>query len=94
VVGSLRRAEVFKRAIVNFEQPVGDMNSVIGVDTDQMGIEGRVMQLCQRQTIRHDRLPELLVRIHDDVGGIQQSPLGYMGNRAPPPIGRKNGISE
>jgi hypothetical protein len=35
-------------AIVDFEQPVGDLNSVIGVDTDLMGVEGRVMQLRQR----------------------------------------------
>ena len=36
---------------MDFEQPIGDVNSVIGVDTDQVGIEGRVMQLRQRQAV-------------------------------------------
>jgi hypothetical protein len=34
-----------KRAIMNFEQPVGNVNSVIRVDADQVGIERRVMDL-------------------------------------------------
>jgi len=25
---------------MDFEQPVGDLNSVIGIDADQVGIEG------------------------------------------------------
>jgi len=33
---------------MNFEQPVRDVYSVIGVDADQMGVEGCVMQLRQR----------------------------------------------
>ena len=49
-----------KRTIVDFKQPVGDMNSEIGID----------------------RLPKLLVRVHDDVRGIEQSRLGQMGNCA------------
>jgi hypothetical protein len=35
--------EFEKRAIVAFEQPIGDVNAIIGVDADQMGVEGRVM---------------------------------------------------
>ena len=37
--------EFKKRAIMDFEQPVGDVNSVIGVDPDQVGVEGCVMDL-------------------------------------------------
>ena len=33
------------------------------------------MKLGQRQTIRHDRLPKLLVCVDDDVGRIEQSLL-------------------
>jgi hypothetical protein len=29
---------------VDFEQPVGDMDAEIGVDTNQVGIECRVME--------------------------------------------------
>ena len=70
--------EFEERAIVDFEQPIGDVNSVIGVDADQMGVEGRVMEFRQRQTIRHDRLPKLLVGIYDDVGRIEPPGFGYM----------------
>jgi hypothetical protein len=35
--------EFEKRAIVDFEQPVRDVNAEIGVDPDQIGIEGRMM---------------------------------------------------
>ena len=30
---------------MDFEQPIGDVNSVIGVDADQVGVEGRVVDL-------------------------------------------------
>ena len=90
----LLQAEFEERPIVDFEQPIGDMNSKIGVDADQMGVEGRVMELRQRQAIRDHRLPQLFIRIHNDVGRIEQSRLGYMGDRAPPPIGREHRISE
>ena len=63
-------------------------------DANQMGVERRVVELRQRQAIRDDRVTKLLVRIHDDVSGIEQTRLGYMGNRAPSPISRKDGISE
>jgi len=43
--GDPLQPEFEKRAIMNFEQPIGDVNSVIGVDADQMGIEGCVMEL-------------------------------------------------
>ena len=77
---------------MDFEQPVGNANSVIGVDPDQVSIEGRVMELRQRQVIR---LPKLLIpQSMTIVSGIKQSRLGYMGNRAPPSIGREHSISE
>jgi hypothetical protein len=41
-------AEFEKRAVVDFEQPIGDVNSIIGVDPDQVSVEGRVMELRQR----------------------------------------------
>jgi len=37
--------EFEKRAIVDFEQAVRDMDAEIGVDADQVSIEGRVMDL-------------------------------------------------
>jgi hypothetical protein len=64
--------EFEKRAIVDFEQPVRDMDAEIWVDPDQVGVEGRMMDFRERQPIRHDRLPQLLVCIHDDMSGVEQ----------------------
>jgi hypothetical protein len=44
-------AEFEKRPIMDFEQPVGDVDSEIRVDPDQVSIEGRMMELRQRQAI-------------------------------------------
>jgi len=41
---------------MDFEQPIGDVNSVIGVDADQMRIKGRMVDFGQRQAIRDHRL--------------------------------------
>jgi hypothetical protein len=36
-------AEFEERAVMDFEQTIGDMNLVIGVDADQVGVEGGMM---------------------------------------------------
>ena len=55
--------EFEERAIVDFEQPVGDVNPVVGVYADQMGVEGRVMEFSQRRAIR-DRSVAQAARRH------------------------------
>ena len=79
---------------MDFEQPFGDVNSIIGVNADQMGVEGRVMELRQRQTVRDDRLPQLLMRIHYDVRSIEQPGFRQVRNRTPSPISREHRIPE
>jgi len=79
---------------MEFEQPVGKVDAEIGIDTAQMGIEGSMMDLGQRQTIRDDRLPKLLDSIRDDVSGIEQPRLGEMGDRTAASVGAQDGISE
>jgi hypothetical protein len=37
--------EFKERTIVDFEQPIGDVNSVIGVDANQVGIEVGMVDL-------------------------------------------------
>jgi len=63
---------------MDFEQPIGHMNSVIGVDPDHVSIEGRMMELGQRQAVRDHRLSLLLGCIGEGVGGVHQSRLGQM----------------
>ena len=56
---------------MDFKQPIGDMDAEIGVDADQVGVEGRMVELRQRQPIRDDRLTKLLMLIDDDVCSIE-----------------------
>ena len=49
--GDPLQAEFERRPITDFEQPVGDVDSEIRVDPDQVSIEGRMMELRQRQAI-------------------------------------------
>jgi hypothetical protein len=44
---------------MNFEQPIRDMNSVIGVDSDQVS-EGRVMELRQDNPFEMKPVPAAL----------------------------------
>jgi hypothetical protein len=70
----------------DIEQPLRDMDSEIGVDADQVSIESHVVGFGQRQAIRDHRLFEALVCIDEDAGGIDQSRLGQMRDRAPSPM--------
>jgi hypothetical protein len=38
------KAEFEKRAVMDFEQPVRDVDAEIRVDPDQVGVEGRMME--------------------------------------------------
>jgi hypothetical protein len=44
--GNPLEAEFEKWTIVDFEQPLGDMDAEIRVDPDQVGIERRMMDFC------------------------------------------------
>jgi hypothetical protein len=41
-----------------------------------LGVERGVVDPGKRQTVRNDRLPQLFVSVHDDMGGIQQRWFG------------------
>jgi hypothetical protein len=40
-----RKAKFEKRAVMDFEQPIGDVNSIVGVNADEVGIEGGMVDL-------------------------------------------------
>jgi hypothetical protein len=41
--GDPLEAEFEKRRITDFEQPIRDVNSIVGVNADQVGVEGGMM---------------------------------------------------
>jgi hypothetical protein len=65
------RLRQFEDSIVDFEQSLGDMNVEIGMDANQVGVEGGVVDLGQRSAIRDDWLTKLLIRIENDVGRVE-----------------------
>jgi len=58
-------------AVFPHEQPLGNVQLIIRVDTDQMSVEGRVMDFRKRDAIWNHRLAELLVLVRNDVGRVQ-----------------------
>jgi hypothetical protein len=48
--------EFEKRGIMGFEQPIRDVDAEIGVDADQIGTEGRMVDFGEPQAIGDDRL--------------------------------------
>ena len=62
------------------------MHAIVGIDTDQVGVEGCVMDLRQRQAIGHNGLSQLLVGVRNDVCGVDQPFLRQSGKRTPASI--------
>jgi hypothetical protein len=87
-------AKLKERAVVQFEQLLGEVDLIVRVDPDQVGVERGVVDLGEKQSVRNDRLPQLLIGIHNDVDGIQQGSLGQPRNRASPVISLEHRISK
>ena len=58
--------------IVPSQQAIRDMQLIIWVNTNQMGIERSVMKFRKWNPVRDDGLTEPLVLVLDDVRSIQQ----------------------
>jgi hypothetical protein len=63
------------RTIVLPEQTLGYMKAVVGIDADQMGVKGSVMNFGQRNAVRHHWLPKVLILVGDDVRGVKEQGL-------------------
>jgi hypothetical protein len=50
-----------KRAVIEHEQPLRDLNPAVGIDANQMIIKGRVMDLREGDAVGEHRLPEKLM---------------------------------
>ena len=59
------------RTIVLGQQPVGDMQPVIGINTDQMRVNGRMMNLGEGNAIGHHWLTEQLILVRNDMSSVQ-----------------------
>lgn len=60
------------RAITKVEQPRRNVNSKIGIDTDQMRIEGRVVNFRQRDAVADHWLAKLLICIARNMRRVEK----------------------
>jgi hypothetical protein len=65
------------------QQPLGNVDTTIGVDPDQVVVEGDVVDLRQDDAVGDDRLAEQLVGVRHDVGRVQQMIVRQVADRAP-----------
>jgi len=70
------------------------MQPIVRVDTDEMSVEGGVMDFGERNPVGNDRLAEQLVLVRDYVGGVQQQWLGQARERTAAVIGSDHGLAE
>lgn len=66
----------FKRlkhlAVVLIQKAARNVHAIVGVDANPAGVEGCVMELRQRQSIRHNGSSHPLVGVGNDLRGVEQ----------------------
>jgi hypothetical protein len=70
------------------------MQSEVRVDSDEMSVEGRVVDFRERDTIADHRLAKQLMSIFDNMSGVEQHGFGETGQSTPASVGANNGFSE
>ncbi len=62
------------------------------MDSDEQPVEGGVVELAKRESIRHNRLAA--VRVGDDVGGVEEFPVAESAERALHTVGGEHSLAE
>lgn len=70
------------------------MQSEIRVDSDEMSVEGRVVDFRERDAVADHRLTKHLVLIFDDMSGVEKHGLGETGHSTPASVGANNSFSK
>jgi hypothetical protein len=81
-------------AVVHRQQGFADVNSVVRINTDQVGVEGCMMQFRKRQSVGHNGLAEFGVDIGHDMSGVEEARLGQTRQRAATLVGGQYGFPE
>ena len=80
--------------IVERQQPLRDVHPAVGVDPDQMVVEGGVVDFRECDAVGHDRLAHQLVGVGHDVGGVEEVVVGQIADRAPVIVGGEHPVPE
>src|ERR1700733_2385341 len=70
------------------------MQSEIRVDSDEMSVEGGVMDLREWDAVADHRLTKHLVLIFDDMSGVEKHGLGEPGQSTSASVGANNSFSK
>ena len=70
------------------------MQSEIRVNSDEMSVEGRVVDFRERDAVADHRLTKHLVLIFDDMSGVEKHELGETGHSTPASVGANNSFSK
>ena len=76
------------------EQTLCNMQSEVWVDSDEMSVEGRVVDFRERDAVADHRLTKQIVSIFDDVSGVEKHGLGETGKSTPASVGANNSFSK
>jgi hypothetical protein len=76
------------------EQAFRNMQSIVGVDSDEMGVKGGVVNFRERNAVADYRVTKQLVLIFDDVSSVEQHGLGDPRESATTPVGADDRLSE
>ena len=80
--------------IVQHQQPLGHVDPAVGVDADQVVVEGGVVDLGEGDSVCDHRLSEQLVGVGHDVGGIEEVVVRQVADRAPVVVGGEHAVPE
>jgi hypothetical protein len=70
------------------------MQSEVWVDSDEMSVEGRVVDFREGDAVADLRLTEQLMPIFDDMSGVEKHGLGETGQSTPASVGANNSFSK
>ena len=70
------------------------MQSIVGVDSDEMGVEGCMVNFRQRNAVADYRVTQEFILIFDDVSGVEQHGFGEPRESAPTAVGADNRFPE
>ena len=79
---------------MHHQQPLRDVHPAVGVDADQVVVEGGVVDLGEHDAVGDDRLAEKLVGVGYDVSGVEQVVVRQVADRAPVVVGGEHQIPE
>ena len=82
------------RTVALLKKTLGNVHSIIRIDADQVDVERCMVDLGQRQAVRHDRLAQQFVLVGNDVRRIEQAMFAQSRQGTATAVGGDDGFAE